>query len=186
MKFQITDSGPDLPDDVYNVVLTKLVEKEIQTQDGPKDIIEWTFEIFDGDYAETEIKDSTSVATSPRSKAYAWLTALTGGRPLDIDAEVDESAIIGQMAVATIQRNDKGWPKIVTLSAVPKSSQQRAFAERMGVQTTAPARAAATAPSARSAAQRPATAATRARGASYAQSAVAVAGANVPADDLPF
>jgi hypothetical protein len=125
----------DLPDGVYTLVLTKCEgPKTIDTVDGPKDILEWTFTVYDGDYFDTEIQDSTSTATSPRSKMYAWISALAGGRSPEIGASFNTDVLLGRVAIGTVEKNDRGWPRIKTLSAIPEGMQHavqaQAFSDR--------------------------------------------------------
>lgn len=174
MKLTVSQGGVDIEEGAYAVVLVKVEgPKTIDTQDGPKDILEWTFAVIDGDYADTEIRDSTSMATSPRSKMFGWLTALANGKKPDVGLEFDTDALLGRTAVATIEVNDRGYPKIKTLSAMPRTAAEAALAGRMGLPSQAPARQApARAP------QQAAVPAGRGRGAAAALVA--------DADDLPF
>lgn len=176
VKLTVSQGGTDIEPGAYSVVLAKIEgPKTIDTQDGPKEILEWTFAIMDGDYADTEIRDSTSLATSPRSKMYGWLAALNNGRAPEIGANFDTDELLGRMAIATIEISDRGWPKVKTLSAMPGQAQAALFSNRMGLpqqpQRQAPSRQ--TAAPARAQAPR----------AAQASRATAVA---EPEDDLPF
>ena len=114
------------------VTLKKVSDlKTIQVGPEEVDIYEWTFVNDDGE----ELRDSTSTATGPRSKMFGWITALNGGRPPERGDRIDLDAYVGKRAIATVIENDRGWPKIGSLGAIP---QRR---------PTAPVAAAAPAPS---------------------------------------
>ena len=82
----------DLTPGVYEVTLTDISEprtiypqtginagKEVQLRD-------WTFALEDG----TEVTGSASTSSGPKSKTYAWLTALLGGTPPAVGPELPE------------------------------------------------------------------------------------------------
>jgi hypothetical protein len=71
----------DLTPGVYEVTLTDISEpRTIFPQSGPNagkevQLRDWTFALEDG----TEVTGSASTASGPKSKTFAWLTALLGG-----------------------------------------------------------------------------------------------------------
>ena len=71
----------DLTPGVYKVTLTDISEpRTIFPQSGPNagkevQLRDWTFALEDG----TEVSGSASTASGPKSKTFAWLTALLGG-----------------------------------------------------------------------------------------------------------
>ena len=69
----------------------------------------------------TEIQGSASVASGPKSKTYAWMTALLGGTPPVVGQSYPRTQLIGREALATISIDDGGWPRIANLSARPKA-----------------------------------------------------------------
>ena len=97
---------------------------------------DWTFALEDG----TEIRGSASTASGPKSKTYAWLTALLGGTPPVVGQSYPRSQLLGREALATITIDEGGWPKITNLSARPKGRVAPAPAP---VATPAPVRRAA-------------------------------------------
>ena len=121
----VTAGAPqsDIAPGVYVVTLTSISEQRtILPQTGPnagKEVTlrDWTFALEDG----SEIQGSASIASGPKSKTYAWLTALLGGTPPTIGASYSPSQLIGRMALATIAVPDDGWPKITNLSALPRN-----------------------------------------------------------------
>lgn len=121
----IKASGPDIPDGVYPVILSAISDpKTVTAQRGPKagqdiDLLDWTFVIESGQYENTELSVSTSMASGPRSKMYAFLTALFGGKAPPIGTQLEKADIIGRSALATVQKDDEGWLRITNLGALP-------------------------------------------------------------------
>src|SRR5574340_151354 len=73
----------DLTPGVYEVTVTAISEiRTIVPQAGPNigkevELRDWTFALEDG----TEINASASTRSGPKSKQFAWVTALLGGTP---------------------------------------------------------------------------------------------------------
>ena len=82
--------------------------KEVQLRD-------WTFALEDGN----EVTGSASTASGPKSKTYAWLTALLGGTPPAVGQSYPKSQLLGREALATITIDEGGWAKIDNLSRCP-------------------------------------------------------------------
>ena len=127
----VSSGGPDIPDGVFSVTLTAIEgPKTITPQNGPNagqdvDIFEWAFVVDEGDYENTEIQATTSTASGPRSKMFAFLTALMGGRAPQVGTSFEVTDLVGRRALATIRRSDSGWPRIENLGALPAQMQQR-------------------------------------------------------------
>jgi hypothetical protein len=121
----ITAGAPasDITPGVYEVTLVDISEiRTIYPQTGPNagketQLRDWTFALEDG----TQVTGSTSVASGPQSKTYAWLTALLGGTPPAVGQSYPKSQLLGREALATIEIDERGWPKIANLSARPKA-----------------------------------------------------------------
>ncbi len=121
----ITAGAPqmDIGPGTYEAILTAISEpRTIFPQSGPNagkevQLRDWTFALEDG----TEINGSASVASGPKSKTYAWLTALLGGTPPAMGQSYPRSQLIGREALITIAIDEGGWPKITNLSARPKA-----------------------------------------------------------------
>ncbi len=113
----------DIEAGVYEVTLLDISEpRTIFPQTGPNagkevDLRDWTFALEDGN----TIVGSASTASGPKSKTYAWLTALLGGTPPVVGQAYPKSQLIGREALATIAIDDGGWTKVVNLSARPKA-----------------------------------------------------------------
>ena len=123
----ITKGGPttDIPDGVYPVVLTGINgPKTVTARRGPNagqdvDLLEWSFAVDGGPLNGYEISASSSTASGPRSKLYAFLTALFGGVAPAVGQGFDKEHLIGRQALATIAHDDGGWPIIANLGAKP-------------------------------------------------------------------
>lgn len=174
---EVSSGASAIPDGAYPVQLSDIRgPKTVVAQRGPNagqevQLLDWVFHVsqtgspHDGE----EIVGSTSTASGPRSKLYAWLTALMNGVAPAPGSAFEKEHLVGRLAVATIQKDQDGWPRLTNLSAMPVAGQQAAFAAATGAPAVQPA--------APVAAPQPAAPAT-------APQPVAV-GAR-PADDLPF
>jgi hypothetical protein len=127
LEFNKGAAQTDIAPGTYLVTLTEIGEPKTNiAKQGPNagsefTVRDWTFVTED----DVEITDSASVSKSPRSKSYQWVTALLGGSPAPIGERLDFSQLIGREAIATIELNEAGWPKIATLSAKPKARAAR-------------------------------------------------------------
>jgi hypothetical protein len=121
----ITGGAPqmDVAPGTYEATLLSISDpRTIFPQSGPNagkevQLRDWVFALEDG----TEINGSASVASGPKSKSFAWLTALLGGTPPVIGQSYPKSQLIGREALITIAIDEGGWPKITNLSARPKA-----------------------------------------------------------------
>ena len=141
--FEIKAGGPDIADGVYPVVLTKIEgPKTVTAQRGPNagqdiDLFDWTFAVDAPGTPEdgVEVQASTSTASGPRSKMYAWLTALFGGRAPQVGQKFDSDALLGRAALATIRKDETGWARLENLGAMPAAMLGQRVAAATGVQT---------------------------------------------------
>ncbi len=121
----VKQGGIEIPDGVYSVILTAISEpKTVQVSRGPKagtemDLLDWTFAVDGGEHEGVEISTSTSMASGPKSKLFGYLTALLGGKPPVVGQSFEKTDLVGRLALATIRRDESGWPRIENLSAVP-------------------------------------------------------------------
>jgi hypothetical protein len=137
----ITISAGALPSDltpgVYEVTLTDISEpRTIYPQTGPNagkevQLRDWTFALDDG----TDVTGSASTSSGPKSKTYAWLTALLGGTPPAVGQSYPTSQLLGREALATIAIDEGGWAKITNLSARPKGRAAAPVADPTPVTT---------------------------------------------------
>ncbi|MGH2511388.1 MAG: hypothetical protein ACRDGQ_01735 [Candidatus Limnocylindrales bacterium] len=125
--FTIDQGGPDIPDGVYSVILTGIAgPKTVTAKRGPKagqeiDLYDWDFAIDEGPKENEVIQSSTSSASGTRSKMYAYITALMGGVAPAIGTSFEIDDLVGRRALATIRKDEQGWPRIENLGALPAS-----------------------------------------------------------------
>lgn len=144
--FTVSKGGPppeqDIPDGVYVVQLRDIKDpRTVSITRGPKagqemDLIDWIFVVADPTNPNDgrQLDESTSTATGPRSKAFAWITALLGGRPPAVGQQFSKADLIGRLALATVNHGDDGmgWPSIANLGAVPASMLAQSVAQATG------------------------------------------------------
>jgi hypothetical protein len=132
---EVTQSGPDIPDGVYPVVLVDIKgPKTVTAQRGPKagqdiSLLDWEFAVADGPHADVVIPATTSTASGPRSKMYAYLTALSNGIAPAIGSKFEKGDLVGRMALATVKKDEAGWLRIENLGAMPASMLAKAVAK---------------------------------------------------------
>lgn len=122
LEITITAGAPqtDIEPGAYEVTLLAIEgPRTILPQSGPNagkevDLYDWTFTLEDG----TELQGSTSTKSGPKSKLYAWVTALLGGTPPPTEAKFKVDDLVGRMAIATVTIDDGGWPRIQQLGPV--------------------------------------------------------------------
>lgn len=152
--FEVKGGGPNLPDGVYPVILTDITgPKTVTANRGVNagqevSLFDWTFAVdqpghpLDG----TPIDGSTSTSSGPRSKMFAWLTALLNGAAPSVGTSFEKEQLVGRRALATIQKDGDGWPRLVNLGAMPVGMQQASFAAATGAPAAAAPVAAPAAP----------------------------------------
>lgn len=135
--------GPDIPDGVYPLTLVEIKEpKTVTAKHGPKtgqdvDLIDWIFTIDEGPYEGTTLETATTTASGPKSKMYGYLTALLGGLAPAIGTTFERVQLHGRRVLGTVQKDpDNGWPRIVSLGAMPASMLQAGFAKTAGLPAT--------------------------------------------------
>lgn len=140
--FEVKQGGVDIPDGVYTVTLIDLKDpKTVTAQRGPKagqniDLIDWVFIVDSGPHEGTEFESSCSTASGPKSKMYAYLTALLGGKPPVVGATFEKTDLLGKRALATIRKDEAGWPRVENLGAMPAEMLQKAFVKATGTPTS--------------------------------------------------
>lgn len=143
----VTSGAPEIEDGVYPVILVEVTgdpndpesPKTVTAQRGPNagqdiDLWDWNFAVDNpgqpGD--AVVLQESTSTASGPRSKMYAYITALRNGQPPKIGENIRFEQLYGRSALATVRKDENGWPRIVNLGAMPVSMQQQQFAQATG------------------------------------------------------
>jgi hypothetical protein len=123
----ISNPAPNIGPGNYMVKLFDISDpKTITPRSGPSagqevDVRDWDFAIVLDDGTDgPHIRATTSMATGPLSKAYAFLAALLGRQPKDGE-EFELHDLVGLEAIATIGLSDSGYPRIETLGPLPPS-----------------------------------------------------------------
>jgi hypothetical protein len=114
----INKGGPtdDIEDGVYPVVLTAISDpKTVTATRGPNagkdvDLIDWDFAVDEGQAEGYEITATTSTASGPKSKMYAYLTALFGGKAPPVGTQLQKEHLVGRR-----------WPRSRTTTAAGRS-----------------------------------------------------------------
>ena len=139
--FTVNSGAPEIEDGVYSVVLTDIKgPKTVLATRGPKagqeiQLFDWDFAILDdGPQKDVVVSASTSTASGPKSKMYIFLSALLGKKP-EIGQGFELTDLVGRMALATIEKDDGGWPRLSNLSAMPRAALQQQFGKVTGAPT---------------------------------------------------
>lgn len=127
----VTRGGPggdnDIPDGVYPLILTEVKDPRVVTAqrgvNAGKDIslidwiwaIDWTGNPLDGRVVES----STSIASGPKSKMYAYLTALFNGTPPPVGTKLQKTDLEGRRVLGTVTHDEDGWVRLANVSALP-------------------------------------------------------------------
>lgn len=117
---EMSSGAPDIADGNYIVTLTGIDgPRTVTSRDGDEfTLFDWTFATEEG----VEITDSTSTKTGPKSKMRRWISALIGRVPAK-DEGFDPVDLVGRQAVATIEANEDGWPKVTALGVLMTQPQ---------------------------------------------------------------
>ncbi len=154
----VSSGGPspdnDIPDGVYPVILTALSDpKTVTARRGPKagqdiDLIDWTFAVDAPGHPldARELQESTSTASGPRSKMYAYLTALFGGTPPPAGTKLTKEHLVGRRALATVTHDEGGWLRSGNRGASPTTRAWGVAAPGAAPVAAAPAALVAAAP----------------------------------------
>lgn len=120
MPFEITASGPDIPDGTYPADLLSVTEESGQFGKMRK----WLFMVeYDGKNAEsgkTPLTVYTSANTGTGSKSYKFLTGFAG-RELKVGEQVDDPT--GKRVLVQIVRNKKGFPTVDAVLPIVEPEQ---------------------------------------------------------------
>lgn len=106
--------------------------RSYEGQFGSKTVQDWTFALEDGQVIEDSVGAPRRTADGkdvihPKSKYFGYLVALAGGKAIPEGTDFDPQVhLVGRMALATIQRDDKMYPRIVNLGAMPTTAKAAA------------------------------------------------------------
>lgn len=117
--------GVTADDDTF----TPFGTRSYESQFGTRIVQDWTFALENGEIIETGVtapkeKDG-GLRIHPKSTYFAYVTALAGGKSLAEGTEFDpQKHLVGRMALATIARDEQGFPRITNLGAMPTAMAQ--------------------------------------------------------------
>lgn len=121
--------GLDIEDGVYPVTVVAIGPDKMTPTTGPNagiegDIFRWKFQLEDPETGEPlEIERITSQSTGPKSKVVEFLVALLGAKAGEPNQNFEERDLVGKQALAKIVRNEAGYTKIETLTAMPRAAR---------------------------------------------------------------
>lgn len=140
----------DVPDGSYPLMLVEIGEwREVTAQKGERagqkfDLRDWVFKVNGNPaYDGRTVKTSASTASGPKSKQYALIVALNGGRAPKPGERFDVDELVGRMLLGQVFHDDGGYPKVGDVMAIPVGmlSQQFGAATGAPVAPAAPAAA---------------------------------------------
>lgn len=115
---------PSVEPGVYPAVMVDLDTFTVEGDDGPRQLLRWTFAL-DGEGQGT-VEGVSSMALGPKSKPYRWLTALIGPEAMASAPALSPRDLIGRECLVQVIVNDAGYPKVHELMARPKSKGRAA------------------------------------------------------------
>lgn len=127
---EIKPGTPMVPAGTYNASLIGIRPRRMVSQfSNPpgqeEDRLEWTW-LVDGPDKEVEVTSLTTLATSPKSKIFAYLLALVGPEKAAVGAGFEESDLVGKPVMVSIVVSEDGFSKIDTVVAAPKGKGGKA------------------------------------------------------------
>lgn len=160
MALVTVGAGPQFDDGTYVGTVKSVEAKEITPKSGAQagqkvQIIEWKWDladltsgeaITDFDTGEDIIgRGTTSTASGPKSKMFAWLVALFGPQAVQPGVQFEAEDIVGGKALVSIVHDEGGYPTVDAVTAMPRgSSRARAAAPTVREQAAPAAEAEAT------------------------------------------
>jgi hypothetical protein len=66
---------------------------------------------------------------------FAWLTALLGGKAPAVGTKFEVTDLVGRAALATIRKDESGWPRLENLGAMPAAMLGQRVAAATGTPT---------------------------------------------------
>ena len=119
------NEAPDIDEGVYPAVLTKLERIAGVSMDTgePEDFLSWGFAVKGADGETIDLRGSSSLATGPNSKAFAWATALIGSKRMN-ESNVrlnPQTDLVGCACQVEVVFKANGYPKVKSVIAASRS-----------------------------------------------------------------
>lgn len=120
MPFEIKSAAPDIDPGTYRATLTG-VRPEHTEKFGGSDFYIWDWVLdVPGKAEPVEFSDSTGASTSPGTKTYIRLEALTGKAPVIGETVPDP---VGMGCQLTIGKKPNGFPEVLAIIPAPKQTE---------------------------------------------------------------
>ena len=106
----------------YSAYLAELADFEYDDGEGNKTLRRWTFALegeVDSEGKPAAIDGVSSLALGPKSKAFAWMSALLGRVPVTGE-QITRSQLIGLACLVTVVLNQEGYSKISAVVPAPR------------------------------------------------------------------
>ena len=129
MKFKVEKQEGNfvcIEEGVYQAKFVGVGPREIETENGKREVLVWTFEVeVDGNAVEVQGLTSTKVSTGRNpSKAYNWLCAIAG-RKFEPDEEIDADELVGNECVVIIENKKLGDSEVSRVTDVRKARKSK-------------------------------------------------------------
>lgn len=84
-------------------------------------LLEWAFSI-DNAGDNSMVWTATGESTGPKSRTYGIISALLAGKQPPVGTQLDiEKHLIGRRALVTVAKDEKGYMKVQSVSALPSA-----------------------------------------------------------------
>jgi hypothetical protein len=136
MKFKRSAAFVTHAPGTYPATLTGLEPKEIVTADGPMTICEWSFRLEEGETEGEVATGTTSLAWSPKSKAYGWAKAVNANQEwtqVDADGDVNLEALVGRSCFVEVAEkvSPTGTVRTPVVNVMPDMAKAKPAAKRL-------------------------------------------------------
>jgi hypothetical protein len=82
---------------------------------------EWGFALDGAPDEESMVWMTSGESTGPKSRTFAIITALAGGKEPTAGMDIDTDKLIGRQALLDVRRNDRGYLDAVGIMPLPRS-----------------------------------------------------------------
>ena len=108
----------------YPATVKSVEAVTLETRDGAKDLVRWTFEAVTADGEVIEVDGLSSRNTSPRAKSIRWLTAL--GRKPSAGKPTDPEDLAGLPGMVILGVDENGYQTLEDVVAPPAQAKAKA------------------------------------------------------------
>lgn len=108
-----------IDDGNYEATLVGLDPFTINTDEGEKTLLRWTFALEEMD-GNVTVEGVSSMAMGPKAKAYRWLGALLGAERMVKGVQLRKGELLGRACMVSVVQDKNGYPKAGEVTARPK------------------------------------------------------------------